>query len=502
MADLFLGLDNGGTSTKAALFDAEGRQLASFGTATQAIVPRPGYVERDMEELWEANCACVRGVLERAGVTGADVAGVAVCGHGKGLYAWGEDGRPVMNGILSADNRAWEYPGRWHEDGTWERIRSRTCQDIMACQPVSLLAWLKDHDRASYDRILHVFSCKDYVRFRLTGEAWSEATDVSGSGLMNIRNESFDVDILRALGIEEVYEKLPPVCHSSDQCGAVTRAAAEATGLVAGTPVAGGMFDIDACALAVDNTRPEDLCAIAGTWSINEYVSPEPVTDGSVAMNSLFAIPGLYLIEESSATSSGNLEWCLGRLVPEGRVPAGGSAYDVANEAVAEVAPGDSEVYFLPYLYGSNAHPLAKGSFVGLTTYHDERHMLRAVYEGVAFSHRLHVDRLLANRERPEFLRLAGGAANSPVWVQMFADVLDLPVRTVAAQELGALGCAMAASVAAGVHSDYAEAAASMVRLSEPVGPDPAAAAVYERKYATWRAVVEALDGVWDRFEV
>lgn len=502
MGSYFLGLDNGGTSTKAAIFDAEGHQISSFGMATKAITPRPGYVERDMDELWEANCACIRGAMERAGLSGADIAGLAVCGHGKGLYVCDAEGRPAYNGIISSDNRAWEYPGRWHADGTHERIRERTCQEILACQQVSLLAWLKDHERAAYDRIRWVFSVKDYVRFRLTGEAYSEATDMSGSGLMNIRDASFDADILEALGIPEMHACLAPVRYSSDYCGAVTREAAEATGLMEGTPVAGGMFDIDACAVAVDLTTPEELCTIAGTWSINEYIAREPVTDGSVAMNSLFAIPGYFLVEESSATSSGNLEWYLEHFMRGTEVPEGGSIYDVANALVAGVDPRESDVYFLPFLYGSNAHPLGKGSFVGLTTFHDERHLLRAVYEGVAFSHRTHIDKLLATRERPAAIRMAGGAANSPVWVQMFADVLNLPVRTVDVQELGALGCAMAASVAAGVYSGYEEAAAHMVRVAEPVMPNPELVGVYQEKYETYCAVRDALDTVWPRFEV
>lgn len=97
---------------------------------------------------------------------------------------------------------------------------------------------------------------------------------------------------------------------------------------------------------------------------------------------------------------------------------------------------------------------------------------------------------------------MAGGAANSPVWVQMFADVLNLPVRTVDVQELGALGCAMAASVAAGVYSGYEEAAAHMVRVAEPVMPNPELVGVYQEKYETYCAVRDALDTVWPRFEV
>ena len=150
-----------------------------------------------------------------------------LCGHGKGLYPWGRDGKPAYNGIISTDSRAWKYPEKWHENGVYDEVHDRLCQEFMACQQVSLLAWLKDHERAVYDNIQYAFSVKDYVRFRLTGEAYSEATDISGSGLMNVRDARFDKDILEKLGIGEAYDMLPPLRYSYDLCGTVSEEAAK-----------------------------------------------------------------------------------------------------------------------------------------------------------------------------------------------------------------------------------------------------------------------------------
>ena len=109
----YIGLDNGGTTTKAAVFDSRGRQMGSCSVATSALTPRPEYVERDMEEMWEANCRVVRGVLEQTGIAAEDVAGIGVCGHGKGLYLWGKDDKPARIGIISTDIRAYRYCERW-----------------------------------------------------------------------------------------------------------------------------------------------------------------------------------------------------------------------------------------------------------------------------------------------------------------------------------------------------------------------------------------------------
>ena len=440
MKQYAIGLDNGGTVCKAALFDILGNEIAVAARQVPLLTPSPGYNERDMEVLWRLNCDCLREVLQKTGTPPDSILGVAVCGHGKGLYLWGKDDKPVRSGIVSTDNRAWRYPEKWACDGTLTKLYPQLCQQLIACQQAPLLAWLKDHEPEAYDRIRWVFSVKDYIRFRLTGEAYCEATDISGSGLMDVRNARFDKDMLETLGIGEIFEKLAPLRFSSDRCGAVTAETAVLTGLAEGTPVAGGMFDIDACAIAMDITAPEQLCTITGTWSINEFISEVPITGTRIAMNSLYAIPGYYLLEECSATSAGNLDWVLQNCMGTDPQEDGSSMYDLAGALVASVDPAKCDVYYLPFLYGSNAHPLAKATFAGLTTYHTRAHMLRAVYEGVAYSHKTHIDNLLSVRSAPKAIRLAGGAANSPLWVQMFADILNFPIETVhGVKELGAL---------------------------------------------------------------
>ena len=502
MGQYVLGLDNGGTMTKAALFDLEGREICVASRKTPVFSPKPGYSERDMEEVWEANCACIRDVLAHSGAAPEEILGVAACGHGKGLYLWGKDDRPAYRGIGSTDNRAWKIVRQWYEDGTHAELYPQLCQQIMACQQAPLLKWVKENEPEVYENIRYVFSVKDYIRFRLTGEAWSEATDISGSALMDVKNGCFDPKLLERMGIGEIYHALPALKSSSDFCGTITKKTAEKTGLLPGTPVAGGMFDVDACAIASGIIQPGQICTITGTWSINEFISEKPITGTQIAMNSLYAIPGYYLLEESSATSAGNLEWAIENCIQTNGLK-GGALYDYLAKQVESIAPEESEVYYLPFLYGSNAHALAKASFVGLTSYHTNAHMIRAIYEGVAFSHRTHIDKLLSVAPKPAAIRMAGGAVNSPVWVQMFADVLGIPMETVdGVTELGALGCGMAAAVAAGVYRDYGEAAEHMVRIHPPVQPDPERHQIYEAKYKKYTAIVRALDAVWDVFQV
>lgn len=501
----YLGLDNGGTATKAGLYSELGEEVAVAVQETKALLPKPGFVERDMEEMWRANCQVIRSVLEKSGVSPKDIRAAAVCGHGKGLYLWGKNGAPVRPGIISTDNRAYKYPARWREQGVENTLFPITCQHILACQPVSLLAWLQDYEPETIEKIQWIFSAKDYIRFRLTGQAWAELTDISGSGLLNLHTKRYDPFILEQLGLEKIAEALPPVCGSLNLCGTVTTEAAAACGLAEGTPVIGGMFDIDACALTANVTDEDRICMIAGTWSINEYLCTAPVMDGSVLMNSLAAIPGYYLIEESSPTSAGNNEWFIQTMLPElvQTCRAGKSSiYDQMNRWVESVPDRVLCPIFLPFLMASNVHPNAKGAFVGMERHHTRAHFARSVYEGIAFGHRMHLERLLQSRaNRPKGIRLAGGAARSHVWAQMFADVMGMPVETVEARETGTLGCAIAAATGAGQYRNVAEAAKKMSKITCVYYPSHERQEIYGKKYGLYKRVIHSLDGMWNEYQ-
>lgn len=498
----FMGVDNGGTVSKAVIFDEVGNTIAMSSTMIPMITPHDGYTERDMEVLWQANVQAIKQAIEKSSINPKDIKGVSCTGHGKGIYLWGKDDKPAYNGIVSTDSRAWKVIENWKQSGATDKIYDRTCQAVLACQPVALIKWFMENDPQVIENTQWIFEVKDYIRFRLTGEAYAEITDYSGSNLMNIMECRFDETIYRDLGIVGIEDKLPPLVRSHELCGSVTREVAEATGLCEGTPVAGGMFDIDACAIAMNVTSPEKLCVIAGTWSINEYVAKTPVTDHSIMMNSLFCVEDYFLIEECSPTSASNSEWYLQNFMAkeiEDCKAEGKSIYSLADEMIYNITPEECNIIFMPFIYGSNQSDIAKASLIGMSSYHTKAHILRAVYEGIIFSHKTHIDKLLKNNSEIEVIRFAGGAAKSHVWSQMFADVLQLPVEIIDTDELGALGCAMASSIAAGVYTDYQDAANHMVKVKARLEPNRELKEIYEKKYEDYVIISNALNPTWER---
>lgn len=495
-----LGIDNGGTLVKAVLFSEDGRELAGASTGVPVQTPHTGFVQRDMEVLWQKNVEVIRKAVSSAGVRPEEIRGVAVAGHGKGLYLWGKNQAPAHAGILSTDARADELARQWQADGTAARLAARTFQRVLPCQQVCLLKWMQQNEPEALQQTQWIFGVQDYIRFRLTGEAYAERTGFSGSNLLNLQTGGYDPEILAMLDLGEIADKLPKLADSTDLCGAVAPQAARETGLAPGTPCAAGMFDIDACAIAMGITSGDNIAVIAGTWSINEYIAKEPVADGTVMMNSLYCLPGYYLVEECSPTSAANHDWFVNTFMEAEKADCaakGESIYARTDRMVESVSPEGAQLVFLPYLYGSNYDAGAKVVMAGLDSRHTKADMLRAVFEGIAFSHKVHLEKLLRHNPAPRAVRLAGGVCRSAVWAQMMADVFGLPVDIVRTKELGAQGAAMAAGVAAGLYSSLEAAASQVVEVSRTVRPNWEAAAVYRQKYQLYCDVSHRMEAHW-----
>ena len=499
MANYLLGVDNGGTMSKAAVFAADGRELACAARKVEILEPRPGWSERDMADMWRGTAEAIREAVERSGVDAAEIACVACAGHGNGLYLIDADGKPVRNAINSMDSRAAQIIDEWKSEGVAARALPKTAQCVWPAQPNALLAWLREHEPRSIARASSLLMAKDYTRFMLTGEVRMELTDMSGTSLMNVVAGGYDDEVLAIFDIPEMKHLLPPLVQSAELCGRVTAAAAAATGLKAGTPVAGGMFDIDACGLASGCVDGRQFVMVAGTWGNNQYIARQPLVDKGLFMTSCYSIPGWYLMLEGSPTGAGNLEWFVSEFLADKKEllkQAGGeSVYAWADAAVAPLAPHESDPLFLPFLYGSNVGYPAKACFLGLTSRHTRADVMRAVYEGCVFSHNMHLRRLYKFREQPEVIRLTGGASRSPAWVQMFADVFQVPVEVPDGSELGALGAAIAAAVACGLYPGFEKAVAAMTRVARRYEPSPLRGEVYRLRYEKYLRAVKALKG-------
>lgn len=500
MRERIVGIDAGGTMTKAALFDAVGRELACVRQPNRMLFPEPGHTERDPESMWEAAAKAVQSLLETTGTSPADVAAVSVTGYGSGIYLVDREGRTVRPGIVSTDGRAAAIVDGWRRDGRIDRNEARIQQRIWPGQAITLMAWLQQHEPDIVDRTASVLMCKDFLRLRLCGDRSTDPTDGGIAGFIDVRTSNYAEPMLDDLGLERWRPKLPPIRPSVEIAGTITSEAAAATGLRQGTAVVRGVVDVAGSALASGVTRPDQLSMVAGTFSINSTLHASPRSSVVPFLQMPYPLENWLLATEGSATSASNFEWfCRNVLDGEAAraVAKGISIYEVCNDLVADALKRDNDILFLPYLFGSPEG--APAGFLGMQAANTLGDLVRAIFEGVAFAHRTDIERLLsgADAARPESIRLAGGASRSQVWGQLFADTLGLPVEVTDGSELGARGAAISAAVAVGLHGSMQEAVAKMVRVVARFEPDDDRHSFYDRKFMRFRDTTKALGALW-----
>lgn len=494
MGRYVIAVDNGGTVIKAGMYDGDASQVAVAREPSVATSPGAGRVEIDLEELWSANSRCIRSVIATSGVSPEEIEAVGFAGQGKGLYVVDEVGAPIRPAITSADDRARDYAARWARNGTSRAVGERTLQGLFSSHPVALLAWLKNHEPESYARVRWVFSMKDYLVLRATGRAISDYSNQSGNSLMNLATRDYDPEILRLLGIAEIEGKLPPLLEATDVVGSVTGDVRKEWGCGPGTRVIAGLFDVNATALAAGIVDDRTLCMITGTAGVNIYASPHPVGGGSVAMNSYYCVPGYFIVEEGSNSSIGTLEWVIDCLFAD-QPPPGDSRYAIVEAEASSVAPEASEAVFLPYFSGDSDTGRAKGTWIGMLASDRRPHLLRAAYEGIAFAHKRHVDRMLAVAGGTPRLRVAGGGVHSALFLQILADAFQTPIEVAPDSDLGLRGVAAAALVGAGIQPELKATLPTNVRRVEP---RPELEPLYARKYLRFIQALDTLAPLWE----
>ncbi|EAM4261248.1 carbohydrate kinase [Salmonella enterica] len=490
----WLGIDCGGTYLKAGLYDAEGHEHGIHRQSLQTLSPFPGYAERDMHQLWQQCVATIAGLLKQTGVSGGQIKGIGISAQGKGLFLLDKQNRPLGNSILSSDRRALNIVERWQQDGIPQKLYPVTRQTLWTGHPASLLRWIKEHEPQRYAHIGCVMMAHDYLRWRLTDVKGCEESNISESNLYNMTTGRYDSRLTQWLGISEIDHALPPVVGSAETGGKISEEAAAITGLAAGTPVVGGLFDVVSTALCAGIDDEFTLNAVMGTWAVTSGIArglreheAHPYVYGR------YVNDGQYIVHEASPTSSGNLEWFTAQW--------GDLSFDEINRAIASLPKAGSDLFFLPFLYGSNAGLEMTSGFYGMQALHTRAHLLQALYEGVVFSHMTHLNRMRERFTEVRTLRVTGGPAHSDVWMQMLADVSGLRIELPQVEETGCFGAALAARVGTGVYRSFSEAQRALEHPIRTLLPDMTAHARYQRKYHHYQHLIEALQGYHARIK-
>jgi xylulokinase len=375
-----------------------------------------------------------------------------------------------------------------------EQVLKHTANPVLTGFTLPKLLWVREHEPENFARVRRVLLPKDYVRFRLTGEYATDVSDASGMAMFDVVRRDWSLEMMRGVDLDPAM--LPAAYESSDVSGRVSRAAAEATGLAEGTPVAGGGGDQAAGAVGNGIVEPGRVSCTLGTSGVvfahMERVAYDP--EGRVH-TFCHAVRGGWHVMGVTQGAGLSLKWFRDQFAP-------GTPYEQLLAEAAQSPPGAQGLYWLPYLMGERTPHLdasARGGWIGLTAKHTRPDLIRAVLEGVAYSQRDALDIIAGLGVRAAAIRASGGGARSPLWRQILADVFGVPVATLASQEGGALGAAILAMVATGEYGSVPEACAAVVRDQETVEPRGEEAEMYARGHEVYRAMYPALRPLYGR---
>jgi sugar (pentulose or hexulose) kinase len=491
MHDLLLGIDAGTTNIKSVALTLDGEERYRSARENAVVRPEQGWAEQSLPATWERTCETIRDVV---GSLGGDerIAAVGVTGQGDGCWAVNADGDPARDAILWSDGRAAPVVEAWTEDGTADRIAEICGSAVFPGAPSPILAWLKDNEPAAYDRIDTVLFCKDWLKYRLTGELVTDYTDAS-LPYLDVAAPEYSDETLELAGIPEIADARPRLAAGPDIVGRVTAEAADATRLGEGTPVVSGMLDVVASAVGSGVAAAGESSSIVGTTSLNQTFLGEPDTSPvGVGFTIALGFDSLWSRSMASMTGTPNLDWAVGRVAPTDDL-------DEIEAAVGDVPPGSEGVVYLPFLSGAGERaPFidanARAGLVGLEPEHGWTTVLRAVYEGVALAMR---DCYAAIPADPDEVVVSGGGARSPFWCQLFADCLGTELAVPEGEELGAKGAALLAGVGTDRYPDLETAVERTVSAGRTHEPRPDHEAFYAEWYDLYTDTYEAMFEPW-----
>ncbi len=489
-----LGIDSSTTATKALLVDKDGQVVAVASTSYPFARPRPGWTEQDPDLFWQGTVRSIRAVLDQAGASGQDVAAVGLTGQMHGMVLLDSHGEVVRPCILWNDQRTARQCAEITERVGAQRVLDITGNPVLTGFTAPKILWTRQHEPEAYRRVAHILLPKDYVRYRLSGAHVTDVSDASGMSLLNVKARAWSDEMLQALDIPRAW--LPDVTESPIASARISQAGAEATGLLAGTPIVGGAGDQAAGAVGSGIVREGLVSVSLGTSGVVFAASNEYRVEAEGRLHAFcHAVPGMWHLMGVMLSAAGSFQWYHDCLAPD-------VSFDALTAEAEAAPPGAEGLLFLPYLTGERmpyADPQARGAWVGLTVRHGRGHLTRAVLEGVAFGLKDGFE-LMRQAGLGSFERVivSGGGAKSPLWRRILASVFETGLATVNTTEGAAYGAALLAGVGVGVWGDVPQAAGAAIRVTGEDRPDPAQAAAYRRLYPLYHGLYAALKPTFD----
>lgn len=483
----YIGVDLGTSAVKLLLMDEKGNILNVVSKEYPLYFPNPGWSEQPPEAWYEKSVEGIKELI--AGVDASKVAGISFGGQMHGLVILDENDEVIRPAILWNDGRTIEENDYLNNVIGKDKLSSYTANISFTGFTAAKILWVKNKEPENFARIKKIMLPKDYLAYKLTGVNCTDYSDASGMLLLDVKNKCWSKEMIEICGIKE--EMLPKLYESYEKVGTLKPEVAGALGLSENVIVAAGAGDNAAAAVGT-GTVGDGSCNISLGTSGTIFISSDKFgVDEHNALHSFDHADGHYHLMGCMLSAASCNKWWMDEII-------GTKDYAAQQKNIDKL--GENSVYFLPYLMGERSphnDSLVRGGFFGLSLDTTRADMTLAVLEGVAFAIRDSFEVAKSLGIKIERTKICGGGAKSPLWKKIIANVLNIKVDVIAAEEGPALGGAMLAAVANGEYASVNDAADAIVKVVDTVEPDEELVKKYDERYAHFVKLYPAVKGLY-----
>jgi xylulokinase len=476
--EYLLGLDIGTTATKCVLLSEDGSFIDLAEKNYELSYPREGWVEQNPHDWWDAAVETVRCVVSRNVLHGR-VAALSLSAQGGALVLLDKRFKPVYNAVSWLDSRAKETaellteritPGELYRTGGWPIVSGLNFPTIF---------WFREKRQDIFQKARFFASTVDYMNRRLTGRFSIDHSNLALTMFLDLTRRDWSE---KALGIVELgRDRFAEVVPSGKIVGRLTAEAAAVFGLSEDVLVVSGAHDQYCANIGAGAVKVGDCILSAGTaWVLlatcdrlyfkEESLSGQGIT--RAVFPGLHPLEGKYGLMTSVPFGGNSLKWFGDAMRPN-------TGYDRLNREASEVEPGCGGLIFIPILSSRSG----KGAFLGLDGMHEISHFTRAVFEGVVFVNRIHLDLIRSTGVKVSKLVMIGGGTKSNLWPQIVADITSTTVELPDMKEAACTGAAILAGMGSGIFRSIEEAIGNVIKKRSQVNPLYENTGLYEELY-------------------
>jgi sugar (pentulose or hexulose) kinase len=499
---LFIGLDAGTSSLKGLLVNCSGQVMAAASREYQ-LETKDNLCELDPSIYWNSAVCVIRELISSSEVSVNNIIAVAIASQGETLICLDENGCPLRKAIVWLDNRSIKEAEKLADDIGVEKIFSITGQpEIAPLLPATKILWLRQHEPVTFRKTFKYLLVEDYLLYMLTGKFVTDPAVSSSTSYLDIKNKTWWNEILEYLEIKS--DQLPEILSSGTSIGRIKPEAAGQTGLPPSAVAVSGAYDHVAGAIGAGNFREGLVSLTVGSSMAMVVTLDKPIFDLSMNLPcQCHAQVDRYFLQPYGQTTGMVFRWFRDEFCGEEKIAAkkaGEDTYDLMTSLAAQVPAGSGGLVMLPHLTGAGSPEYnfnARGVFEGITLEMGKPHFIRAIMESVAFLIRKNLELIKGRSTGLNELRALGGAARSPLWNQIIADVTGIPLRTLSITEVPALGAAILAGTGAALFSNLEEGIKNMVMVKDDFSPRPGNKRAYDEAFNHYIRLYSNLEDYW-----